>query len=560
MHVIKAMAGKRFYLLLFLLFIPVLLVPFSSSAGCGGAERCECGNVLNMSQTMWYDLECPDYTAALYIQASGPSYPITLDCNGHTISGGYYWGSVKVVDYSSDVTITNCNITSGVGGITIGNGPGNRMKILNNTVSHTTSTGINVIANNVLIENNYLHDTGGSISITGKNFTIRDNILNQSGGNGITVWYTSQNVTIENNEIYRSYSTGVFINGQTSDIFVQNNIIKDNRESPNSGRGIQLENLQNATLKNNLIDNMTNYGILISGSDRIKLIGNTIKNTQQPAIYSVQSKGNNLIDSNLLESNTAGMAFIVESHSPKYDRIINNIIKNNTADGIKFVTQSSSRPRFYEEEIINNTIEGNSVGISLDGDFFNSTIKDNIIKNNRNAGISLRIISGNWYPAKNKFVSNLIEGNNQGFEIYQMYTSGIDNEISGNRISMNRIGISSTESNKNIVKDNFFLDNTEFGIKLVSSRDNLIFNNYFSNIINAQDTSTNFWNTTKTPGTNIIGGPFIAGNYWKDYRGLDRNGDKIGDTYVPHKSSGNITNGGDYLPLTNRTVLIAVRI
>jgi len=63
----------------------------------------------------------------------------------------------------------------------------------------------------------------------------------------------------------------------------------------------------------------------------------------------------------------------------------------------------------------------------------------------------------------------------------------------------------------------------------------------------------NIWNMEKTAEINILGEPFIAGNFWSNYEGIDFTGDKLGDTLTPFNSNGNIQNGGDQMPLTEFT-------
>jgi parallel beta-helix repeat protein len=255
------------------------------------------------------------------------------------------------------------------------------------------------------------------------------------------------------------------------------------------------------------------YWIIGSGSGTgidVSYRHNTVKNC-------------NIINFNGSEE-SRGIASFNENNSIENNHLYNNYygiyidgwdstLRNNVAVGNKYGFYDT----YSHNTFVNNTADGN-----IDYGFYvwadNSTYLNNIAQNNLMDGFHL------IFARSNNFDGNIVINNsNAGFYIGFAYGSS-SNIFHNNRITQNKIG---------------FWDE-------YSSGPNTIYNNYFANELNAH--GGEIWNIPKTPGLNIVGGPYLGGNYWYGYKGADTDNDWIGDTEVPYNSGEQMT-PGDYLPL-----------
>ncbi len=159
------------------------------------------------------------------------------------------------------------------------------------------------------------------------------------------------------------------------------------------------------------------------------------------------------------------------------------------------------------------------------------------------------------------FSEVLVEGNtvhgpfDRGIRIdgYFSYASQ-SNQIFANSISNCTSGLVLSHIVDNDIAHNR-VDFYDFGLGLHGmSQHNTIWNNAFRRhssgyplrdaFLTVESGYGNTFNIAKTPGLNIVGGPYLGGNYWSLYGGPDEDGDKLGDS--PHELA---PNNVDDLPL-----------
>jgi len=296
--------------------------------------------------------------------------------------------------------------------------------------------------------------------------------------------------------------------------------------------------------------------VLKISADNVSIIGFTIKNAiggfpYFPAGVELPNTNYCLILNNNISDNWAGVSVKGDDfpYNSSNNMITNNIISNNRAAGVSLGFTSSN-------VIGRNIISGNhNKGISM-GATSNNTIAINSILNNEVG------IGSSGSPVENNVIfSNYISDNHNagihfGFNtLNKTIFDHSNNTISDNTISNNWQGIALRSSLYNNISRNN-ISNNHVGIELdKKALNNTIYLNNF--IANAENTQCDFcslfnliniWNSTSriTYTYNNKTYSNYLGNYWGDYIGTDDDQDGIGgDPYSTDLDK-------DYYPLMER--------
>jgi PGF-pre-PGF domain-containing protein len=281
-------------------------------------------------------------------------------------------------------------------------------------------------------------------------------------------------------------------------------------------------------------------GITIWASN-ITIKGFTIKgNNESSGITVINRIGKCLIENNKLLNCISGIEI------PAGSKL--NVVKNNE------ISNCQNGITFFEG--INNDVSNNEISDCQAGITFRDG-SGNIISGNEvsNCQDGITYLEG----FENIINENEISNCRNGISAGNGDATLIENraQIKGNTVTKNDVGVGVSGGGGYTIKDNTITLNKKTGYEDYSTDTNLIYNNLFNNNINvkfggsSRYGASGFWNTSRTAGTNIIGGSYIGGNYWATPAGngfSQTHPDSSGDGIAEVRYSLNGVNI-DYLPL-----------
>jgi parallel beta-helix repeat protein len=305
------------------------------------------------------------------------------------------------------------------------------------------------------------------------------------------------------------------------------------------------------TIRENTISDSTTWGIFVNEGGTNLFRDNIINASAQDAIRIIGSKSN-IVTGNHISGSNIGIRVLDANNEIEHNEII------QTSIGI--LIRQVNGVRLTENRIIGspigidlfeatnallerNTIRDGEIGINMfaahqnrfDGDrLINQSVGilafsalhnrfDDIVLLDNALGIHMRSARQNIYDGIHAV------NNTQAIRLETSRTEIIQHGL----FEENTYGITLAGGLLHEIRHTRFFDN-EIGLRILNSRDNLIWDNMFENEQNVEVTGDveQSWNKQRAPGKNIIGGGWIGGNWWHDYNGIDVDGDGLGE--IPH--------------------------
>jgi parallel beta-helix repeat protein len=201
---------------------------------------------------------------------------VTLDCDGHVVTGPGSGIGIRVGVNRTGITVKNCEVTNFTDGIHVTEST--NITLVNNTSHHNSSIGImlnqsngNTVTGNQIDDNGFgRHATWGIFLNDADNNVLTNNSANRNGetnyGFAAGPNGSDGNTLINNtasggqrgfdfsgssgNTFEGNTATGVSVHGFESDAFADNNVFKNNTITDSGGTGFRLSGTNNTLTGN----------------------------------------------------------------------------------------------------------------------------------------------------------------------------------------------------------------------------------------------------------------------------------------------------------------------
>lgn len=378
-------------------------------------------------------------------------------------------------------------------------------------------------------------------------------IVNSNNQSGIYLTTTSDRLNLTNITANSNGDYGVYIYGPDSSTnhTLMNIIANDNYRT-----GVQLtSSASNSVVRNIYADSNGVDGLTITSSSNLIVSNITTYNNIYSGVF-LGSVTNVTLNDLIANYNTFG--FHMTS-------LINSTLTNVTANSNALYGVGLDYNSYNDTltDITANFNNYSGIGISgyalyggvANGNLTNITISNAIANSNNQSGF--------FFNSSNCIYNNLSASSNlqRGFYLWNSSSNNFTNLTATSNLDS---GFSLNSNSAYNVLNNSRIWNNPYGLYLQSAGQfNRFYNNIFNNTINHYNSTSgvNYFNTTLSASTNIIGGTNSGGNYWGSpdgtgYSDICADSDKNGIC----DSSYNVNGNYDYYSLAKENIPPAVSL
>jgi len=280
-------------------------------------------------------------------------------------------------------------------------------QIVNNTFESSRDLGIRLSTTSATLSGNIFSNNSAGIVLS----YCSDNIIKNNCfiNDGLSIWESYRN-NVENNTInekpliYLEEESDIIIDDFAGQVFLVscNNITVRNHEFLNVSIGVGLIDTVDSKIENNIISNVNKYAIKIDNCENITIDNNIIENPMEYyAIASNMGLFNCTIKNNEIKNTDTNAIYM--------SGLNNNIFGNNISNNANGICIGGCNNTIINNQIYNNQYRGVRIGYNSEN---NTVLKNNIVNND--IGIKA-------YSDHNLIIKNNITNNNLGIDISSYY-------------------------------------------------------------------------------------------------------------------------------------------